>query len=145
MAKDTTPSSLPRGTRVLTRAFFQAANGFPEATRPALVKAALAAIRDDLKTAREKATAAKTKAKAPPKKAAAKGAAKLAPRRAPASSAKKAVASATQPKKTPSKKASPKKSAAKSPTRVRSDKQAAIEAADVAETTSPEVVQGADE
>ena len=40
-----------------------AANNIPEAERAAVIKAALALIRDDLKVAREKAAAAKTKAK----------------------------------------------------------------------------------
>ena len=56
-------SRAPRGTKVLAQAFFAAADNIPEAQRGAVVKAALALIRDDLKVAREKAAAAKTKAK----------------------------------------------------------------------------------
>jgi len=58
-----TTSRAPRGTKVLAQAFFAAADNIPEAQRGAVVKAALALIRDDLKVAREKAAAAKTKAK----------------------------------------------------------------------------------
>src|SRR3954471_3969957 len=58
-----TTSRAPRGTKVLAQAFFAAADNIPEAQRGAVVKAALALIRDDLKAAREKAAAAKTKAK----------------------------------------------------------------------------------
>ncbi len=135
MAKD----SLPRGTRVVTRAFFAAANGFPEASRPILIKAALATIRDDLKIAREKA--ATVKAKVPPKKAAAKSASKPAPRKAPAAVAKKPAPQAPAPAKT--KKAAPKKSATKRP--AGSNPQPVADASDVAETTSPEVVPNEDE
>jgi hypothetical protein len=58
-----TTSRAPRGTKVLAQAFFNAAEGVPEAQRAAVVKAALALIRDDLRAAREKSAAAKTKAK----------------------------------------------------------------------------------
>ncbi len=146
MAKNTTSSSLPRGTRIVTRAFFEAANGFPEPARPSIIKAALTSIRDELKTAREKVAVAKAKAKAPPKENAAKSAAKPAPRKAPAAAAKKAAPKTPAPaetKKEASKKATPKKSAAKR--RAGSDAQAAVEAADVAETTSPEAVSTVDE
>jgi hypothetical protein len=61
--KATTSARAPRGTKVLTQAFFTAADEVPEAQRGAVVKAALAAIRDELKAVREKAAAAKTKAK----------------------------------------------------------------------------------
>ena len=54
----------PRGTKSLTQAFFAAANDVPEAQRDAVVKSALAAIRDELKEARDKAKIAKAKAKA---------------------------------------------------------------------------------
>ena len=58
-----TISRAPRGTKVLAQAFCAAADNIPEAQRGAVVKAALALIRDDLKVTREKAAAAKTKAK----------------------------------------------------------------------------------
>jgi hypothetical protein len=53
----------PRGTKTLTQAFFEAADGIPEPQRATVVKAALAAIRGQLKDAREKAKVSKAKAK----------------------------------------------------------------------------------
>ena len=50
-----------RGTKTLTRAFFDAADTIPLDRRPAVVKAALASIRDELKMAREKAKLTKSK------------------------------------------------------------------------------------
>ena len=50
-----------RGTKTLTRAFFDAADTIPLDRRPAVVKAALASIRDELKVAREKAKVTKSK------------------------------------------------------------------------------------
>jgi hypothetical protein len=50
-----------RGTKTLTRAFFDAADTIPLDRRPAVVKAALASIRDELKMAREKAKSKKDK------------------------------------------------------------------------------------
>ena len=50
-----------RGTKTLTRAFFDAADTIPLDRRPAVVKAALASIRDELKVAREKAKLTKNK------------------------------------------------------------------------------------
>ena len=64
MAKAAASSRAPRGTRVLTQAFFSAAEEIPDGQRDAVVKAAFASIRDTLKEAREKAKAAKAKAKA---------------------------------------------------------------------------------
>jgi hypothetical protein len=64
MAKAAASSRAPRGTRVLTQAFFSAADEIPEGQRDAVIKAAFAAIRDTLKEAREKAKTAKAKAKA---------------------------------------------------------------------------------
>ena len=80
MAKATTSVRAPRGTKVLTQAFFVAADAIPEAQRPAVVKAALTAIRDELKALREKATAAKAKSLPPVKKAAGKAAKKPVPK-----------------------------------------------------------------
>jgi hypothetical protein len=57
----------PRGTKTLTKAFFEAALEIPENVRGNVVKASLALIRETLKGNREKATA--TKAKAKPAKA----------------------------------------------------------------------------
>jgi len=111
----------PRGTKVLMQAFFVAADEIAEAARPAVIKAALAAIRDQLKADREKAAAAKAKAagktpvkagakkaapetvaakKAAPKaasKVAAKAPAKAKARKAPAKRAQKAAAEPTTP------------------------------------------------
>jgi hypothetical protein len=64
MAKAAASARAPRGTRVLTQAFFSAAEEIPEGQRDAVVKAALTSIRDTLKEAREKAKTAKAKAKA---------------------------------------------------------------------------------
>jgi hypothetical protein len=50
-----------RGTKTLTRAFFDAADTIPLDRRPAVVKAALASIRDELKMAREKVKSTKNK------------------------------------------------------------------------------------
>ena len=50
-----------RGTKTLTRALFDAADTIPLDRRPAVVKAALASIRDELKMAREKAKSKKDK------------------------------------------------------------------------------------
>jgi hypothetical protein len=63
MATATTSARAPRGTKVLTQAFFSAADEIPEPHRAAVIKAALVAIREEMKVAREKASAAKAKAK----------------------------------------------------------------------------------
>jgi hypothetical protein len=76
-------SRAPRGTKILTQAFFAAADDIPEAQRAAVVKAALTAIRDQIKNNRDRAKAARAAAKAKlsrapasrrPKRAAAKAA-----------------------------------------------------------------------
>jgi hypothetical protein len=59
--KATVATRAPRGTKTLTQAFFSAADGIPESQRGAVVKAALAAIRDQLKEDREKVKVAKAK------------------------------------------------------------------------------------
>lgn len=61
--KATSGARAPRGTKTLIQAFFSAADSIPEATRADVVKAALAAIRDQLKDVRDKAKVAKAKAK----------------------------------------------------------------------------------
>ena len=55
----------PRAARdkILAKAFFDAADEISEPQRAEVIKAALALIRDELKAAREKAAAAKVKAK----------------------------------------------------------------------------------
>ena len=63
MAKSNGASRMPRGTKILAKAFFTAADEIPEPQRAEVIKAALAAIRDELKVAREKAVLAKAKAK----------------------------------------------------------------------------------
>jgi hypothetical protein len=64
MAKNTTATTrAPRGTKVLAQAFFSAADRIPEAQRAGVIKAALSAIRDQLKDVREKAKVAQVKAR----------------------------------------------------------------------------------
>jgi|HubBroStandDraft_3_1064219.scaffolds.fasta_scaffold1362740_1 hypothetical protein len=53
----------PRGTKILTKAFFDAAEEIPETVRADVVKASLALIRETLKVNREKASTARAKAK----------------------------------------------------------------------------------
>ena len=57
MAKTATTNRAPRGTKTLAHAFFAAADEIPEARRSEVVKAALAAIRDELKNVRENSPA----------------------------------------------------------------------------------------
>jgi hypothetical protein len=61
--KATASGRAPRGTKVLAQAFFAAAEDIPEHSRAAVIKAALAAIREQMKGDREKAKAVKEKAK----------------------------------------------------------------------------------
>jgi hypothetical protein len=82
MAKTSSAIRVPRGTKILTKAFFAAADKIPEPQRAEVVKAALALIRDELKAAREKVSVAKANSK---KKA---GQASVNPARKPASIAK---------------------------------------------------------
>lgn len=56
----TAPKRAPRGTRQIVRAFHEAVDAIPEASRNEAAKAALTKIRDDLKAAREKARVNKT-------------------------------------------------------------------------------------
>jgi hypothetical protein len=63
MAKTSSVTRVPRGTKILAKAFFAAADEIPEPQRAEVVKAALALIRDELKAAREKVAIAKAKAK----------------------------------------------------------------------------------
>jgi hypothetical protein len=74
--KATTSARAPRGTKILTQAFFSAAEEIPEPQRGEVIKAALASIRDALKATREKAKAVKAKAKAGKQAAKRKAAAK---------------------------------------------------------------------
>jgi hypothetical protein len=54
----------PRGTHNVARAFFVALNEIPAARQAEVARAAQAAIRDELKIARERAKLAASKAKA---------------------------------------------------------------------------------
>ena len=71
MAKADTTTRAPRGTKPVTQAFFTALDAIPEAIRPAVFKAALVMIRDEMKMQKEKtkATAVKVKAAAAKEKA----------------------------------------------------------------------------
>ena len=60
--KETVATRAPRGTKTLTQAFFSAADGIPESQRGPVIKAALGAIRGQLKDDREKVKIAKAKA-----------------------------------------------------------------------------------
>jgi hypothetical protein len=53
----------PRRTKILTKAFFNAAEEFPETVRADVVKASLALIRETLKVNRARASAARAKSK----------------------------------------------------------------------------------
>ena len=70
MAKTSRATRAPRGTKILAKAFFAAADEIPEPQRTEVVKAALAVIRDELKSVREKVAVAKAKAKGKAGKAA---------------------------------------------------------------------------
>jgi len=58
-----TATRAPRGTKILTKAFFDAAEKFPETVRADVVRASLAQIRETLKVNREKAAVARAKTK----------------------------------------------------------------------------------
>ena len=104
--KATAATRAPRGTKTLTQAFFSAAGGIPEAQRDAVVKAALAAIRDQLKDDRKQVKVAKAKAKVKAGKAPTVGRQKIA---APAPKKQPVVASRGQKARAkPGPKASPK-------------------------------------
>ena len=75
---ETASTRLPRGTKVVQQAFFTALYGVADAQRPAVAKAALATIRDQLRSEQVKANEASLKQKMrkplatkPPAKAAA--------------------------------------------------------------------------
>jgi len=113
MAKATSITRAPRGTKILAKAFFTAADEIPEPQRAEVIRAALAVIRDDLKTTREKAAAAKAKAKEKTAKAPASPGRKAASTpKAPAKAMKKAGSGqakspAKRPRKAPSQPAEP--------------------------------------
>jgi hypothetical protein len=84
MAKtETAATRAPRGTKVLAKAFFTAAENIPEAQRDAVFKAALSLIREEWKTAKAKTRTAravqKTKAVKAPNEVVAPKASKSAP------------------------------------------------------------------
>lgn len=60
---DTSRARAPRGTRQVTTAFFVALGDVPDAQRASVAKAAVSAIRDELKAQRDKAKAASVRAK----------------------------------------------------------------------------------
>jgi len=64
MAKpEATTSRAPRGTKLVSQAFFAALEDIPEASRAAVAKAAQAMIREEIKSQREKARACAASAK----------------------------------------------------------------------------------
>ena len=64
MAKVATPSNrLPRGTKPVVQAFFEAVEKIPQASRSAVAKAAQTLIRDELKADREKQKAMRAELK----------------------------------------------------------------------------------
>jgi len=102
--KATASARVPRGTKTLTQAFFSAAAGIPEAQRAAVVKATLAAIRDELREDRDKAKAAKEKARAKSgKMAAARGPKAAASSKVAAKASKKISGAGAKVKKTKAK------------------------------------------
>jgi hypothetical protein len=103
MAKASSVSRAPRGTRIVAKAFFAAADEIPEQHRAEVVKAALALIRDELKTTREKIATAKAKAKGKTGKVAASSGRKAAVTpKAPVRAVKKAASAG---RKSPAKRA----------------------------------------
>ena len=117
--KEVSRPRVPRGTKSVTQAFFEALDGIPDSQQAAVISAALAGIRDEVKARhlKRRENAAKANAKAVAKKAAAKKAAakKAAPavrgtkatpatRRSPAA-AKKAPARKAPAAKVPARKA----------------------------------------
>jgi hypothetical protein len=115
--KSTTSTRAPRGAKTLTQAFFNAADGIPDAQRADVVKAALTAIRNQLKEVKDKAKIAKMKAK--------EKAAKVATAKAP----KATVALSKKP--TPSAPKSAKVIAAKKPAVTKAKDQAPVPEASV--------------
>jgi hypothetical protein len=59
MAQASTSARAPRGTKVLTKAFFAAADHLPAGSRDVAIKAAIVAIRDGIKASRTKVAARK--------------------------------------------------------------------------------------
>ena len=112
--KEVSRPRVPRGTKSVTQAFFEALDGIPDSQQAAVISAALAGIRDEVKARhlKRRENAAKAKAKAVAKKAAAKKAAPAvrgtkatpATRRSPAA-AKKAPARKAPAAKVPARKA----------------------------------------
>src|ERR1700712_624458 len=99
MAKIISMTRAPRGTKILAKAFFAAAEEIPEPQRDAVIKAAYAAIREELKAMREKAVLAKAKAKSKIAKAPAKQLPVVA--KAPAKAAKNVVKASAKPARKP--------------------------------------------
>lgn len=62
MAISTGSARVPRGTKIVAKAFFAAAAEIPEAQRNEVIRAAFAMIRNQIKISREKVAVAKVKA-----------------------------------------------------------------------------------
>ena len=104
MAKASTTTRTPRGTKILAKAFFTAADEIPEPQRAEVIKAALVAIRDELKAAREKAALAKAKAREKATKPAASSAKVDAAPKVPAKAQKKSAQVQAKPHRKPASK-----------------------------------------
>jgi hypothetical protein len=74
MAKQAGATRAPRGTKILIKAFFDAADQVPEPQRAEVVKAALGGIREQIAAMRAKQKAAKLKARGTTAKTAKKAA-----------------------------------------------------------------------
>ena len=130
MAQGSDATRAPRGTKPVVAAFFLALNEVPEPRRAAVMKAAVAAIRDGIRANRGRPTGATARAKAPavsvqkaaaPKKKAsvakrALSAKKAAPKKTAVATRHKTAPKGTGKKSAlPKQKAPPKKAAPKAP------------------------------
>lgn len=66
----TTRARAPRGTKILTQAFFAALADIPESQQEVVARAAQVAIRDQLRVRREKERAARARMRKAPSRAA---------------------------------------------------------------------------
>ena len=97
----TTANRAPRGTKPVSQAFFTALESIPEASRPAVGKAALTMIRDEMKTRKDKLKAVAAKEKEKARAAAASPAAPAKSAAAKAVPGKAVAAKAAMPAATP--------------------------------------------
>ncbi len=115
--KEDARTRAPRGTKNVTQAFFDALEGVPENQQDAVISAALAGIRDEVKTRRLKRREAAVKARAKTvarKKAPATRAAKApAAKRAPAAASKPTATKKAPAKRTAGAKVAKRKSPAR--------------------------------